>query len=129
LGKTSRPPRDAAAAGVGAREWFIYYRIRQADAPGAIQAVLQFQRHLCRQHPGLQARLLCRPEAVDGVQTWMETYSNLPMQPACDTHTALQADIEAGAPELAPWLDGRRHVEIFEPRFDTRSEAVPPCAW
>lgn len=90
---------------------------------------MQFQRRLCLQHPGLQARLLCRPEAVDGVQTWMETYSSLPMQPACDINPALQADIETGAPELLPWLDGRRHVEIFEPRFDTRTEAAPPCAW
>ena len=71
------------------------------------------QAQLQRTHLPLRMRLLRRPEAVDGEQTWMETY-------ATDASTApegidadLQAAIESAAIALRPWIVGSRHTEVF----------------
>ena len=96
------------------RELFIYYRIRSEDTASARAAVVEFQAELCRQHPHLQARFLCRPETIDNRQTWMETYSTDPMQAPAGITAALQADIESSASSMAHHcVEGSRHTEVF----------------
>ncbi|HEX6704904.1 MAG TPA: DUF4936 family protein [Albitalea sp.] len=94
------------------RELFIYYRIPAASASAALQTVLALQARLRQRHPGLTARLLRRPETTDP-QTWMETYA-FPLD-AGGVTLAIEAEIEAAAMGLAPFIAGARHIEVFEP--------------
>ena len=74
-------------------------------------AALNLQSTLCRDHPGLQAELLRRPDLRDGQATLMETYAH-----ADGVDAALAQAIEAAAlKSLARWLKGPRHCERFEP--------------
>jgi hypothetical protein len=94
------------------RELFIYYRSHLADAHALQLRVLAWHTALQAQHPGLQTRLLRRPEPADEQHTWMETYA-LPSSP-CGVPLALQHQIEAQAEQLlSPWLIGPRHLEVF----------------
>lgn len=96
------------------RELFIYYRIRSHQAAQAGQAVASFQARLMQDHPRLRARCLRRPDAKDGLQTWMETYSTDPMTDPEGVSPTLQVEIEALAVvELHGLIDGPRHVEVF----------------
>ncbi|HEY0859249.1 MAG TPA: DUF4936 family protein [Albitalea sp.] len=100
------------------RELFIYYRIDVAGAASALVAAQAFQRRLRERHPGLTARLLRRPDDPTAqaddrqtdTQTWMEIYSF-----EGGISAALQADIDAEAAALAPFLRGTRHIEVFVP--------------
>ena len=92
------------------RELFIYYRVRGADATAARGAVEAMQNALRSTRPGLRARLLIRLE--DSAQTWMETYSTSAESPGIDA--AFEALIEVRARDLAPFIDGTRHVEAFD---------------
>ncbi len=92
------------------RELFIYYRVRDADVAGARGAVEAMQKALRSFRPELRARLLIRGE--DGHQTWMETYSTSAESLGIDA--AFEALIEAHAKDLAPFIDGTRHVEAFD---------------
>lgn len=92
------------------RELFIYYRVRNADARAARNAVVAMHDALRSSRPGLRARLLIRRE--DGTQTWMETYSTSAESTGIDT--AFEATIEGHAKDLAPFIDGTRHVEAFD---------------
>lgn len=77
---------------------YVYYRVH-ADAVAAVQAALQ---------PHLAAgrlQLLRRPELRDGLVTLMEVQA-----PGLDDST--EATIAAC---VAPWVQGQRHVELFEP--------------
>ena len=100
-------------AGAAPRELYVYYHVRSSAATNALAAVQRLQRDLRARHPGLIARLLRRPDAADGVQTWMETYALDPARAAHGIDAALQADIEAHAGALQPLLGGPRHVEVF----------------
>ena len=91
------------------RELFIYYRATQENASVVHAQVSRMQTELRVRHPGLQARLLRRPEAADGRHTWMETYSS-----PDGIDSALQAAIETAALALAPFIDGSRHLEGFD---------------
>ena len=93
------------------RELFIYYRIPAAQAAAAHDMVQAMQMRLRRMHPGLTARLLRRPEAQNGQQTWMETYA-MDGDPAGVT-PQIEATIAAEACVLAPLLAGGRHTEVF----------------
>ena len=113
------------------RELFIYYRVRSAQVGAARRVVLAFQAELRSRHPALKARLLRRDEGmhtsigsdsdsdVDGAtanaseQTWMETYEVDPRIDAAGVSAALQAEIEACALGLAPFVHGARHTEVF----------------
>lgn len=90
-------------------ELFIYYRAEPARADAVAAAVAQMQAQLCLRHSGLSARLLCRPELREGLQTWMEAYR----LPANGSALALAADIEQAAVVLLAQLAGPRHVEHF----------------
>jgi hypothetical protein len=96
-----------------ARELFIYYRVRLEDVDGANTARIAFHDGLRSAHPELVARCLCRPEITDGRQTWMETYSIDRMAHPDGISSELQAEIEARAATLRPFIDGARHTEVF----------------
>jgi hypothetical protein len=100
------------------RELFIYYRSRAERAAELAERVRALQAGLCRRHPRLRARLLCRPQSRDGLQTWMETYSTDPMLHPDGVSAELQQDIEAQAAELHDCIEGERHTEVFT-----------ACAW
>jgi len=99
----------AAPASAPGHELFIYYRAEPARVEAVAGAVQQMQAQLCDAHPGLQARLLRRPDVRDGLQTWMEIYR----LPEGTSPVALAAAIERAAESLQAQLTGRRHVEHF----------------
>lgn len=94
------------------RELFIYYRATIDNASALRAQVTKLQAALQARHPGLQARLLCRPEAANGLHTWMETYA-APTLPDGISAT-LQGEIETAARDLAPLITGSRHIESFD---------------
>ncbi len=94
-------------------ELFIYYRSREDEATRVADLALEFQARLAEGHPGLVARLLRRPEIVDGTHTWMETYSMDPVHSPNGVSPALAQEIERQAEVLRPCLAGERHVEVF----------------
>ena len=123
------------------RELFVYYRVRAAQAGAARRTALAFQAELGSRYPALTARLLRRDEGevIDASigtsvdkdiaknidksgshandrgrdATWMETYLIDPRIDAAGVSAALQAEIEAAARVLEPFLNGTRHTEVF----------------
>jgi hypothetical protein len=95
------------------RELFVYYRVREDVAAQARGAVGAMQRALGAAHPGLIARLLSRCEA-DGGATWMETYALEPSSESTGIDAQIEASIAGRATALWPFIDGPRHVEIFD---------------
>lgn len=123
------------------RELFVYYRVRAAQAGAARRTALAFQAELGSRYPALTARLLRRDEgevieasigtsvdrnidknidksashATDRGRdaTWMETYLIDPRIDAAGVSATLQAEIEAAARVLEPFLNGTRHTEVF----------------
>jgi len=93
------------------RELFVYYRVPEAKAVAAQRGIEALQAELRAAHAGLEARLLRRPEASNGVQTWMEIYRR--PGHALGIDEVLQTDIEARAARHAPHFEGVRHVEVF----------------
>jgi len=93
---------------------YVYYKVQAAQAAGLQGAVIAMQSALTAAH-GVQAQLKRRPEAPEGVQTWMEVYPTIAGRTFLATLDAAVA--QAG---LARWTTGPRHVEIFED--------LPPCA-
>lgn len=92
---------------------YIYYKVKDADAASLQTAVVSMQATLAARH-GVAGQLKRRPEASDGVQTWMEVYASVP----ADFSAVLDgAAIEAG---LSAWTAGPRHTEVF---MD-----IAPCA-
>jgi len=77
------------------------------------RAVLDWQRALRARHPVLRCRLLRRPAAEDDTLTWMEIYACDDAQLSIAAGTALGAELSAGTPAIAGWIDGQRHVEVF----------------
>jgi Domain of unknown function (DUF4936) len=93
------------------RELFVYYRVDGANAAAARRAVRAMHDRLCRDHPGLQARLLIRAGDGSTPQTWMEIYA----LPGCaeGIDASLEAVIEAAAADWRDLVAGPRHVEAF----------------
>ena len=91
------------------RELYVYYRVPEGAVEAAAHDVAVLHAELRAAWPGLDARLLRRPEASRGQQTWMETYA----RPSDGVDAALQVDIEARAARLLTHLAGPRHVEVF----------------
>lgn len=96
-------------------ELFVYYRVRVGHETAALNTVNAFQTRLRQRFPQLAARLLCRSEASGGPQTWMEVYAMDARQYDGGITTEVQQDIEAAALELAPCIEGERHIEMFVP--------------
>lgn len=94
------------------RELFIYYRATIENASVLHAAALALQADLRARHPGLQTRLLRRPDAVNGLHTWMETYAA--PQSTTGISDSLQGEIETAAhAKLASLIAGARHTESF----------------
>ena len=87
----------------------MYYRVAVPQWREAADAVAAWQRVLCLAHPGLEARMLRRPDVHEAVVTLMETYAG-----AATVDATLQDEIARGAPTLRGRLIGERHVERFE---------------
>ncbi|XLZ71363.1 DUF4936 family protein [Massilia sp. SR12] len=95
-------------------DFYVYYKVQDAVAADLQAAVIAMQAALASAH-GVAPQLKRRPPAAAGVQTWMEVY------PGVDPAAFAQAlDAAAAQAGLARWLDGPRHVELFED--------LPPCA-
>ena len=93
------------------RELYLYWHVAPADLAAAAAGMRAFQAGLMAAQPGLQCRLLRRSDDRDPRATLMETY-----QRPGGIDAGLQAQIVAlGAQAVAPWCDGQRHVELFEP--------------
>lgn len=97
---------------------YVYYRVEDAGRADCVAAVRSAQAALMRRHPGLLAAVLAK---VPDRTTLMETYawSPPPATPAPTTAptaapdwAALEAEVGA---QLARWIVGARHVEVFEP--------------
>lgn len=96
-------------------ELFIYYRVASLNTATLRPMVQAMQQRLRAEHPGLQARLLQRSDALPGSadahSTWMETYA-APLGIDAD----LQATIATAAAALpAGSMMGERHIEAFAP--------------
>ena len=85
---------------------YIYYQVRDADAAALQPAVAAMQAGLASQY-GVAGQLKRRPEAKDGVQTWMEVY------PATAADFAAALDAAATAAGISAWIAGPRHTEVF----------------
>ncbi len=94
-------------------ELFIYYRIRPGMSGSALAAVASMQDELRAAHPGLEARLLRRTDAVSGRETWMETYAARAAGGA-GVDAASRAAIASRSAALADFIDGPRRTEPFE---------------
>jgi len=94
-------------------ELYVYYRVARPDGRAALQAVLEFQRGLRHEHPGLAARVLQRSAEHGDAVTLMEIYSFDDGKRA-GVDPALQACIERAAVPLGALLASPRQVETFD---------------
>lgn len=85
---------------------YIYYQVKEADTASLQAAVVLMQTELGQQH-GVSCQLKRRPEASDGLQTWMEVYAAVPG----DFAAALAVAVDHAG--LAAWTSGARHTEVF----------------
>ncbi len=93
-------------------ELFIYYQATIENASVLRAEALALQAELQARHPGLQTRLLRRPDAAAGLHTWMETYA-APLSPL-GISDSLRSEIETAAhAKLASLITGARHTESF----------------
>ena len=90
---------------------YVYYKVRDEHAAKLAPLVCALQARVIQ--PGA-ARLLRRPESLDGLQTWMEVYPDVP--------ESFVAELEAAASNAAleGLVHGTRRVEVFT--------EFPPCA-
>ena len=85
---------------------YIYYQVKEADTAALQAAVVPMQAELSRRH-GVACQLKRRPDASDGLQTWMEVYAATPAGFAA----ALDQAVERAG--LSAWTSGPRHTEVF----------------
>ena len=89
-------------------DYYIYYQVGDAQAQHLRDKVLSMQVALQQQYQ-IGTALKRRPHQQDGHQTWMEVYLAVP-----DGFDAALAAALAAA-EIAPLIDGERHIERFIP--------------
>lgn len=95
---------------MGAR-FYVYYRVRAADEPVAVEAVRTMQAAWASTLPGLHCEVLRRaPEHAVHV-TLMEVYQR---EGGIDLSSRAAIEVDANT-TLARWLIGERHGEVFEP--------------
>ena len=87
---------------------YVYYKVDAVQHDAWALRVREFQLQRLAQWPGLRAELLQRPEAANGIETWMETYRGDGVLTPALIDAIAKAASEAGLP--AP-----RHVETFIP--------------
>lgn len=81
---------------------YVYYKVREEAAAALAPRVRALQDGL-----GVPARLKRRPDARDGLQTWMEVY------PDVDDGFPARLDAAASSAGLADLIEGPRRAEIF----------------
>jgi hypothetical protein len=92
---------------------YVYYKVRIEDAAGLAPRVRALQAAVAARL-GVTGQLKRRPEARDGLQTWMEVYPATDAAfPAALAAMAAAAGLDAAA--------GPRHAEAFV-------DLEPPCA-
>lgn len=85
---------------------YVYYKVREADCAALAPRVRALQARLA-DSDGVAGRLKRRPDARDGVQTWMEIYEGV------DAGFGARLEAAAQAANLAALTDGPRRAEIF----------------
>jgi len=92
---------------------YIYYRVPEAQAAQLAPRVRAMQARLAVAH-GVAGQLKRRPQAAEGMQTWMEIY----LATGAGFDAALATAVQEAA--VLEQIDGQRHTEVF---MD-----VDPCA-
>lgn len=84
---------------------YVYYKVRDGDAAHLAPRVRAMQARLASGR--IAPQLKRRPEARDGLQTWMEVYPSVP--------DGFEAIVERAAAEagLAAIIQGSRRSEVF----------------
>ncbi|MES2152078.1 MAG: DUF4936 family protein [Pseudomonadota bacterium] len=85
---------------------YIYYQVRDNDAASLAPRVRAMQAAL-QAHHGIAGKLMRRPVASDGLQTWMEIYPATPD----GFDGVLGAAVETHA--VTDQIHGARHTELF----------------
>jgi hypothetical protein len=85
---------------------YIYYRVREEHSAQLAPRVRVMQAALATAH-GVAGSVKRRPEANNGVQTWMEIYPAT----AAGFEAALALAVDDAA--LAELIEGPRHTEVF----------------
>lgn len=85
---------------------YIYYQVREEHVSSLCLRVAAMQAALADSQ-GVKGRLMRRPEAPDGVQTWMEVYEAT----GSGFDAALAAAVEQTA--VSGLIEGKRHIEVF----------------
>jgi Domain of unknown function (DUF4936) len=95
-----------ASAAPDLLDLFVYYRV-PANQESAYLAQTRTLLAQLRQTSGIEGRLSRRPEAKEGLHTWMESFLDLP--------TAKEAAVSAhlADPRSASFIEGERHTERF----------------
>lgn len=85
---------------------YIYYQVREDGASALLPLVAALQSELAARYT-LAPQLKRRPQAKNGLQTWMEVYPAVPD----GFETALATAVERSG--ILPLLAGPRHTEVF----------------
>ena len=85
---------------------YVYYKVRLDNTARLELLVRAMQSRLAAQH-GVAVQVKRRPEAKDGMQTWMEVY------PAVDNDFTAALAQAVRAAGLADLIEGPRHTEMF----------------
>lgn len=100
--------------GAERRRLYVYYRVQDRDFEAALQAARAMQGQLRRRWTGLDAELLARPGVDEaGRRTLMEVYARDGEPGGLDESLRCAIDAAAGQ-SLGRWIEGARHVEVFE---------------
>ena len=86
------------------RDLYIYYKVPAHQAASLWPRVQALQAELAVRH-GIHAQLRRRPEARDGLQTWMEIYPDAP--------DGIEALIDGAFAASSIVIDSPRHTEVF----------------
>lgn len=88
---------------------YVYYKTAQEHELQILQQVKIMQEDLnTRLNIDLHANLQRRPEAENGIVTWMETYRDIP-----EAFEIALADV-MNQTEIMSLIQGLRHAEYFE---------------
>ncbi|MDN4054954.1 DUF4936 family protein [Massilia sp. YIM B02763] len=100
---------------------YVYYKVREIDADALAPRVRALQQALAGHHAAA-AQLKRRPEARDGLQTWMEVY------PAVADDFAAVLDAAAQEAGVDAFIAGPRRAEVFTDLAPAASLDTAPCA-
>jgi hypothetical protein len=92
------------------RELFVYWRLAPGDRASALAAVNAWLTELRARHAGLQVRVYLRADPTPPWLTLMETFA-LPAGIGPELEREIR---EGGTRALSPWVQGERHVEVFQ---------------